>query len=104
MSMSEKTTTKREIGENLSSKFYSIIMISNYVAYLILVLPFIVLYYFITNPIRRMQNQRRLRKILKKGGVPKKLRHEVSGSYKNFTKIVSFNKIILQRKGLEKEK
>ncbi|OLS31953.1 MAG: hypothetical protein HeimAB125_13710 [Candidatus Heimdallarchaeota archaeon AB_125] len=69
----------------------------NYVAYLILVLPLILLYYFITNPIRRRSNQRKLRKILQKGGVSKELRKEVLGSYKNFTKIFSISRILKQR-------
>lgn len=76
----------------------------NYVAYLILVLPIIVLYYFMTNPMRRRKNQRKLRKILKQGGVPKILRQEVADSYKDFTKIVSFSSIMKQRKEPKKEK
>ena len=69
-------------------------MIMNYIAYLIVVFPLIVLYFFVTNPIRRIRNKRVLNKVLKKGGVPKALRKEIVGSYKDFTKVLGIRNIM----------
>ncbi len=103
ISISIKTTINGRTGENMSGKFYSIVMSINYVAYLILVLPFLVLYYFMTNPIRRKNNKRKLNNILKNGGIPRELRKEVIGHYTEFTKIISFSTIAKQRKKPKEE-
>jgi hypothetical protein len=87
----------------MSNKLLSIIMLINYVAYLILVLPLIFLYYFLTNPFRRVRSKRELRKILKQGGIPKDLRKKVVGSYTDFTKALSFRNLIKQRKNNEEK-
>jgi len=82
----------------LTDKLYSIVVSINYVSYLIIVLPLMLLYYLITNPVKRTRNQRALRKELKKGGIPKQLRKEIAESYKDLTKLFSFSSILKMRK------
>ncbi len=82
----------------LTDKLYSIVVSINYVSYLIIVLPLMLLYYLITNPMKRIRNQRVLNKELKKGGIPKLLRKEIAESYKDFTKLFSFSSILKMRK------
>lgn len=82
----------------LTDKLYSIVVSINYISYLIIVLPLMLFYYFLTNPVKRIRNQRALKKELKKGGIPKRLRKEIAESYKDFTKLLSFSSILKMRK------
>lgn len=56
------------------------------------------LYYLIANPMKRSRNKRVLKKELKKGGIPKLLRKEITESYKDFTNLFSFSNILKMRK------
>lgn len=82
----------------LTDKLYSIVVSINYISYLIIVLPLMLFYCFLTNPVKRIRNQRSLKKELKKGGIPKRLRKEIAESYKDFTKLLSFSSILKMRK------
>ncbi|MCE7746844.1 MAG: hypothetical protein GPJ51_00480 [Candidatus Heimdallarchaeota archaeon] len=78
----------------MTDKLYSIVVSINYISYLIIVLPLMLLYYLIANPMKRSRNKRVLKKELKKGGIPKLLRKEIAESYKDFTKLLSFSSIL----------
>ena len=66
----------------MTSKLWNVLVIIYYISYLILVIPFLVLYFAIANSYRRGRNKRKVVRILKKRGLPKDFYRQVGKSYK----------------------
>ena len=78
----------------MSSTIWNIFVSMYYISYLIILIPFLVLYYLFANCYRRVRNKRKVKRILKQGGLPEELSKGVSNSYKNMMKLFKISNLV----------
>ncbi len=66
----------------MASKVWNGLVITYYISYLFLIIPPLGLYFLFSNGYKRSRNRTKVRRIIKKGGLPKDIQKEVRKSYR----------------------
>ena len=75
-----------------------------YILYLVIILPWYVLFILITNFFRRIRNSAKVTRTLRKQGLPEELISKVARNYRRSTKIISIRNIKAIRNQRKKSK